>query len=85
MDQVLSVLSEDLATLRFEGCSELPGAVRDFGLSKDRGVSLKFMLGDVQPSTRLPNAHWILQGITDEAALSRKRRASPSFLAAIGG
>ena len=68
IDQDLSVVFYDLTTVGVEGSSELPGDVRDFGLSKDGGIARQFMLGVVQTAEGLPIAHRVWQGNTGEAA-----------------
>ncbi len=67
IDQELSVVFYDLTTVGVEGATELPGEVRDYGMSKDGGIARQFMLGVVQTAERLPIAHRVWQGNTGEA------------------
>ena len=67
IDQELSVVFYDLTTVGVEGATELPGDVRDYGMSKDGGIARQFMLGVVQPAEGLPIAHRVWQGNTGEA------------------
>jgi len=71
IDQDLSVVFYDLTTVGVEGVSEMPGDVREFGLSKDGGTARQFMLGVVQTAEGLPIAHRVWQGNTGEAATLR--------------
>ena len=67
IDQELSVVFYDLTTVGVEGATELPGDVRDYGMSKDGGIARQFMLGVVQTAEGLPIAHRVWQGNTGEA------------------
>lgn len=67
IDQELSVVFYDLTTVGVESATELPGDVREFGLSKDGGIARQFMLGVVQTAEGLPIAHRVWQGNTGEA------------------
>jgi hypothetical protein len=57
IDQELSVVFYDLTTVGVEGATELPGDVREYGMSKDGGIARQFMLGVVQTAEGLPIAH----------------------------
>lgn len=67
IDQELSVVFYDLTTVGVEGATELPGDVREYGMSKDGGIARQFMLGVVQTAEGLPIAHRVWQGNTAEA------------------
>lgn len=67
IEQELSVVFYDLTTVGVEGATELPGEVRDYGMSNDAGIAQQFMLGVVQTAEGLPIAHRVWQGNTGEA------------------
>ena len=67
IDQELSVVFYDLTTVGVEGATELPGEVRDYGMTKEGGIDRQFMLGVVQTAEGLPIAHRVWQGNTGEA------------------
>jgi len=67
VDQDLSIVFYDMTTIGVEGESEMPGEIRQFGLSKDGGIRRQVMLGVVQTAEGLPIAHRVWEGNTAEA------------------
>jgi transposase len=67
VDQDLSIVFYDMTTIGMEGQSEVPGEIRQFGLSKDGGIRRQVMLGVVQTAEGLPIAHRVWAGNTAEA------------------
>ena len=67
VDQDLSIVFYDMTTIGIEGHSEMPGEIRQFGLSKDGGIRRQIMLGVVQTAEGLPIAHRVWEGNTAEA------------------
>ncbi len=67
VDQDLSIVFYDMTTIGMDGQSEVPGEIRQFGLSKDGGIRRQIMLGVVQTAEGLPIAHRVWEGHTAEA------------------
>ncbi len=67
VDQDLSIVFYDMTTIGVEGHSEMPGEIRQFGMSKDGGIRRQVMLGVVQTAEGLPIAHRVWEGNTAEA------------------
>ena len=67
VDQDLSIVFYDMTTIGMDGQSEVPGEIRQFGLSKDGGIRRQIMLGVVQTAEGLPTAHRVWEGHTAEA------------------
>jgi transposase len=67
VDQDLSIVFYDMTTIGVEGHSEMPGEIRQFGMSKDGGIRRQIMLGVVQTAEGLPIAHRVWEGNTAEA------------------
>ncbi len=57
VDQDRSIVFYDMTTIGVEGDSEMPGEIRQFGMSKDGGIRRPVMLGVVQTAEGLPIAH----------------------------
>ena len=64
LNQELSVVFYDLATVRVHGEAVVDGDVREFGLSKEGGVARQFVLSLVQTADGLPIAHQVHPGNT---------------------
>jgi hypothetical protein len=79
IDQELSVVFYDPTTVGVEGATELPGDVREYGMSKDGGIARQFMLGVVQTAEGLPIAHRVWQGNTAEAVTLEPGRRQLSW------
>ena len=66
IDQNLSVVFYDLATIRTEGLSAQENDVREFGMAKEGLIAQQFMLGVVQTAEGLPICHEVFDGNTAE-------------------
>ena len=67
VDQDLSILFYGMTAIGIEGHSEMPGEIRQFGMSKDSGIRRQIMLGVVQNAEGLPPAHRVWERNTAQA------------------
>lgn len=66
LDQELSIVFYDLATLRLEGQSTVKGELRQYGLAKEGDIARQCLLGVVQTAEGLPIYHEVFSGNTAE-------------------
>jgi transposase len=64
IDQDLSVVFYDLATIRSVGLSQQAGDVRQYGMAKEGLIARQFMLGLVQTAEGPPICHEVFDGNT---------------------
>ena len=69
LDQELSVVFDDLSTVRIHGEEEVAEDLRQYGCSKDvNGAARQFAVGVVQSAEGIPLAHEVFAGTLYEAA-----------------